>query len=120
MAEEMKGDWYAQTLNTESETHLEDDTGTGDAAIIRMFEFKVNPEAFKIKKPTEQELFASHQGGITALLWRDGLTPLESVTPRITFTKGKKKYRIFIGAKPAKGHTLLERPKTLSEIAQSK
>lgn len=116
----MQGEWLAQTLNTESETHLEDDTGEGDAAIIRMFEFKVNKEAFAQYTPTEQELFASHERGIAALLWRDGMTPLESVTPRITFSKNKKTYRIFIGAKPAKGHLLQERPKTLSEIAKSK
>lgn len=116
----MEGEWLAQTLNTESETHLEDDKGNGDAAIIRMFEFKVNPEAFKAITPTEQELFASHERGIAALLWRDGMTPLESVTPRITFSKNKKKYRIFVGAKPAKGHLLMEQPKTLSQIANNK
>lgn len=120
MAKEMEGEWLAQTLETESQTHLEDDEGTGDAAIIRMFEFKVNPEAFKQITPTEQELFASHERGIAALLWRDGMTPLDTVTPRITFSKNKKTYRIFIGAKPAKGHLLQERPKTLSQIAKNK
>lgn len=120
MAKEMEGEWLAQTLETESQTHLEDDEGTGDAAIIRMFEFKVNPESFKQFTPTEQELFNSHYKGIEAILWRDGMSVLPEVNPRVTFSKNKKKYRIFIGAKPAKGHLLMEKPKTLSQIAKSK
>lgn len=116
----MEGEWLAQTLSTESETHLEDDEGTGDAAIIRMFEFKVNPEAFKQFTPTEQELFNTHYKGIESLLWRDGMKVMPEVEPRLTFSKNKKMYRIFIGAKPMKGHLLTEKPKTLSEIARSK
>lgn len=116
----MKGEWLAQNLSTESETHLEDDQGTGDVAIIRMFEFKINPESFRQFKPTQQELFNSHYKGIETLLWRDGMKVMPEVNPRVTLSKNKKKYRIFVGAKPMKGHILRETPKTLSEIAHSK
>ena len=119
MAEEMQGDWYAQTHTSESKTHLEDDTGSGDAAIIRMFEFGVNHEAFKQHQPTKQELFNSHYKGIEVMLWRDGLKVMPEVEPQLTFNKKKTKYRIFVGAKPMKGHLLTEQPKTLSQIINS-
>ena len=105
-------------IQTASETHLEDDPGEGGAAIIRCFEFAPNPEVFKQHKPTKQELFNSHAKGIEIMLWRDGMSVMPEVEPRVTI--GKKKYRIFVGAQPMKGHLLREKPKTLTEIAQNK
>jgi len=107
-------------IQAESKTHLEDDTGHGGAAIIRMFEFAANPEVWKQHKPTKQELFNSHHKGIEIMLWKDGLTPMSEVDPKIQISKKSGKYRIFVGARPMKGHLLTERPKTLSEIAHNK
>ncbi len=107
-------------VETTSETHLEDDKGYGEAAIIRMFEFAANPEAFKQHTPTKQELFNYHHKQIEITLWGDGMKVIPEVTPRVTISKNKKKYRIFVGAKPMKGHILQEQPKTLSQIAHAK
>ena len=107
-------------IETESETHLEDDVGYGDAAIIRMFEFAANPVAFKQHTPTKQELFNYHYKQIELALWADGMKVLPEVNPKVTISKNKKKYRIFIGAVPMKGHILQERPQTLSQIAHKK
>lgn len=107
-------------VQTESNVHLEDDKGEGEAVIIRMFEFGANPVAFKEYKPTKQELFNSHQKALEAMLWGDGLTPMPEISPKITINKKKTKYRIFITAKPQRGHLLRERPQTLSEIQQGK
>lgn len=105
---------------TTSQTHLEDDEGVGDAAIIRMFEFSANPEAFKQRTPTKQELFNYHHKQIEITLWGDGMKIMEEVNPRVTISKNKRKYRIFVGAKPQRGHILTERPKTLAQIAHNK
>ena len=107
-------------VETQSETHLEDDVGYGDAAIVRMFEFAVNPEAFQQYTPTRQELFNYHYKQIEIALWGDGLKVMPDVNPTINMSKDKTKYRIFVGAKPMKGHILTERPRTLSQIAHSK
>lgn len=104
-------------VEAQSETHLEDDMGTGGAAIIRMFEFSANPEAFHQHTPTRQELFNYHYKGIETLLWADGLKVIPEVNPKITINKAKTKYRIFVGAVPQKGHILREQPQTLGQIA---
>ncbi len=106
-------------IETKSETHLEDDKGTGGAAIIRMFEFAANPIAFKQHKPTKQELFNYHAKGIEVMLWKDGMKVLTEVDPKVTINQKKSKYRIFVGAVPQKGHLLTERPQTLSQITKA-
>ena len=65
--------WQGKELQTESDVHLEDDEGYGNATIIRCFTFGANPEAFAQHKPTKQELFNSHLKGIEVMLWKDGL-----------------------------------------------
>lgn len=45
---------------------------------------------------------------------------MDEVNPRVTISKNKKKYRIFVGARPQKGHILTEVPKTLAQIAHQK
>lgn len=107
-------------IDTQSQTHLEDDKGTGDAAIIRMFEFAANPEAFKQHTPTRQELFNYHHKQIEITLWGDGMKVIPEVPPRLTINKAKTKYRIFVGAKPMKGNLLPYQPQTLSQIANPK
>lgn len=111
--------WNPNSISTESETHLEDDEGFGEAAVIRVFEFAANPEAFKQHKPTKQELFNSHYKGIEIMLWKDGLKVMPEVEPKLTINKKKTKYRIIVGATPMRGHILREQPKTLSQIAHN-
>lgn len=105
------------TIETQSRTKLEDDTGHGTAAVIRCFTFGANPEAFRQHPPTKQELFNYHLKHIEMELWKDGLKPFPESEPRLQMNKAKTHYQIFVAAKPAKGHLLYEKPQTLSEIA---
>lgn len=107
----------AASLEVTSDTKLEHDEGHGEAAIIRRFTFGANPEAFAKHTPTKQELFNAHYKGIEVTLWRDGMKVMPEVEPRVV-VKGNK-FHIFVGAKPMKGHILMQRPQTLSEIAHS-
>lgn len=104
-----------QNLEVQSTSHLEDDKGGGGAAIIRMFEFGMNPKAFAEYVPTKQELFNSHYKGIEMALWKDGMKVIPEVNPRIIVDNKAGNYKIFVGAQPQRGHTLTEQPKTLSE-----
>jgi hypothetical protein len=113
-------DGYAhevESVEAQSGTKLEHDEGHGNPAIIRRFTFGINPLAFKEHPPTQQELFNSHIKGIELALWRDGMTVLPEVPPRITIDQKALQYHIFVGAKPARGHILKEVPQTLSQIA---
>ena len=110
-------DHDVQSLEAQSKTKLEDDTGHGNAAIIRCFDFAMNPQAFLEAKPTKQMLFNAHYKGIEVALWRDGMKVIPEVNPRIVVDEKAMKYKIFVGATPMKGHILTERPRTLSEIA---
>lgn len=104
-----------QDLEVKSTTSLEEDEGGGGAAIIRMFEFGINPLAFKEYQPTKQELFNSHYKGIEMALWKDGMKVIPEVNPRIVVNQAAGKYQIFVGAQPMRGHILQEQPKTLTE-----
>ena len=113
----IKDNYEINSVETQSDTKLEHDEGTGIPVIIRTFEFGANAEAFKDHKPTKQELFDSHQKGIEMHLWRDGMIYFDQVEPQILFSKKGDKYKIIIAALPARGQALLETPQTLSEIA---
>jgi hypothetical protein len=104
-----------KSLEVKSSTHLEDDQGGGGAAIVRCFEFGINPQAFKEYSPTRQELFNAHYKGIEMALWKDGMKVIPEVNPRIVIDQENGKYQIFVGAQPMRGHILTEKPKTLSE-----
>lgn len=106
-----------QSIETQSTTKLEEDTGDGDAAVIRQFEFQMNPITFATVRPTNQQLFNSHLKGIEIALWKDGLKPLSDVAPRVVVNHERGTYQIFVGAAPAKGQLLRETPQTLSQIA---
>lgn len=106
----------AQQLEVQSKTHLEDDKGEGNAAIVRCFTFGMNVESFRRVRPTKQELFNHHLKGIEIALWKDGMKVLTEVTPRIVFDEKKLTYQIFVGAVPMRGHILREQPKTLKEL----
>lgn len=103
-----------ESVETQSTTNLELDKGVGNAAIIRMFEFAINPVVFEQHPPTKQDLFNAHHKGIEMALWRDGLKVIPSVNPGITVEQSK--YRIWVGAAPMKGHILQEHTNTLSEL----
>ena len=79
-------------IQAEAKTQLSDDTGHGKTAVIRMFEFKANPEVFKAHKPTKAELLLGHQTFIENMVWADGFTLRREVPPRISISKNKKKY----------------------------
>lgn len=111
-------DWQVKSLAAESETKLEDDKGYGQAVTLRHFYFKPNPETFKVKQPTSQELFNAHYKQIEIELWKDGWSVFADVSPRVRFAKDKSHYVIIVGALPARGHipSTSLRPKTLTEI----
>lgn len=103
----------AHQLSVNSETKLESDTGTGDAVILRVFEFSVNPQMIG-KLPSPQEIFNSHVKGIEGLLWNDGMYPRQDIPPRVVFSKNGQQYRIFVTASAR--HTLVDIPQTLTQI----
>jgi len=111
-----------QSLEVKSDTNIESDDGHGKAAIVRMFEFGINPEAFKRykdatgKSPSKQELFNSFYKGIEVALWRDGLKVIPEADPKVVIDSKNGKFRIFVGAEPMKGHILREKPQTLKQI----
>lgn len=110
-------DYEVSTAEAQSETKLEDDVGHGAAIVIRCFKFGINAEAFRQHQPSKQELFNSHHKGIEIALWRDGLTVWPDINPRIVVDEINGTYEIFVGAKPARGHLLHQKPLTLSEVA---
>lgn len=113
----VKDNYEVNSVETQSDTKLEDDEGEGIPVIIRTFEFGANLEAFKDHRPTKQELFDAHKKGLEMHLWRDGMIYFDQVEPQITFNKKGTKYKIIIAALPARGQALLETPQTLSQIA---
>lgn len=108
--------WEGEEVTVQSDTKIESDLGTGQAIVIRFFEFAANPDAFKQHKPTAQELFNSHRKGIEALLWRDGLKPFEGVEPRVMFSKDLKHYRFITTCIPNSENTMIDTPQTLSQL----
>lgn len=112
-----ESNYELKSLEVESKTKLEDDEGYGSAAIIRCFEFGMNPESFRQYQPTRQELFNSHYKGIEVALWKDGLKVIPEVNPRIVIEENLGRYKIFVSAKPMKGHLLKQVPQTLRELA---
>ena len=108
--------WQATQGEVHSDTKFEDDKGTGNAVIIRSFDFKANPEAFAQRTPSKQELFNAHAKQIEGFLWEDGLEVMYDVKPRLSLEKKNRGYRISVAATPRKGHLLFEAPKTLTEL----
>jgi hypothetical protein len=108
--------WEGEEIGVESDTKIEQDTGTGQAIVLRFFDFAGNPEVFKQHKPTAQELFESHKRGMESMLWTDGLTPYHAIEPRLLFSKDKAHYRFVISCIPSLGNTIIEKSKTLSEL----
>ncbi len=108
--------WDVTRGKTESTTHLEDDVGSGKAAIIRQFTFSANPQTFKNCPPSKQELFNHHLKQVEILLWQDGMKIMTDVAPQLAFNKKKTQYTIIVGAIPARGQILTQTPKLLKEL----
>lgn len=107
-----------------SDTHLEDDIGHGKSIIIRSFDFKANPQAFKERTPSKQELFNAHLKQIEIILWKDGLKIMTDVQPQLMLSKRRDGYRIVVGAEPEKGQIISLRDQgkhqTLSQAAHGR
>jgi len=117
---EDKETWESEEIEAVSNTKLEDDDGTGNKYILRMFQFGINPEAFKNNPPTPQQIFNSHLKGIEAMLWADGLEIFYEVEPRLVFSKRKTHYQIFVTAKANKSNLILQDSSTLKELTHGK
>lgn len=107
----------ASSVEAASQTKLEDDQGVGKEVIMRSFTFKVNRKMFEAAPPTKQQLFDGHLHGLEMSLWRDGLIFDKTHEPHILFNKKLTTYTIFLVATPARGQTVVDKARTLSEIA---
>lgn len=115
----MKGEegvWSGQEVEAQSDPLV--DKGQGRPIILRYFEFKANPEVFKIEKPTKQQIFNHHAQQIKISLWKDGLEPVEAVGPRVVISKKKDSYRIFVTCQAKLGVTIIETPQTLQDLTK--
>lgn len=110
--------WESNQIETDE--HPLVDSGTGNKIILRCFEYRANPEAFKLHRPSKQELFSAHARSIEMFLWKDGLLPLPHIKPKIIISKNRQKYRIFVGAQAKNNEVIADRPKTLQEITNPK
>lgn len=106
-------EWEGEEIQAQSKTKLESDPGTGEAIVLRFFDFGANVESFKKQKPTAQDLFNSHIRGMESTLWRDGLRPHEQIQPRLMFSKDKSHYRFIVACTPT---MLTDTPQTLSQL----
>lgn len=107
-----------------SDIHLEDDEGSGKTIVVRSFDFKANPQAFREYTPSKQELFNAHAHQIEAYLWADGLEVMPDVHPQVILNKRRTGYRIVVGAEPRKGQIITRRDQdkiqTLSQAAHGR
>lgn len=102
-----------------ADVQLSEDTGEGKAVIVRTFFFKANPEGFRERTPSKQELFNAHAIQIQSLLRDDGLQPMSEVRPQLVIGKTKTHYKIVVGAEPLPGMILHQRPDTLMNLANN-
>lgn len=112
-----KNKWEGQEIEVQSDPLI--DSGTGTPVILRFFEFKLNPEMMKYKRPSNQDLFNAHAMQIKTFLWKDGLEPFEALEPRIIWAKKKDGFRIMVTCIPRKGIILSESPRTLQQITNA-
>jgi len=109
-------EWKAKQGEVHSDVTLEDDTGSGKKVIVRVFDFKANPEAFKHQTPSKQALFNSHAKEIELFLWKDGLVVMQEVKPQLKLSKDRTHYRIVVGAEPRFGQQIYDVAHTLKEL----
>lgn len=117
-------DYEVKQGEVHSDIKLEADEGDGKTIVIRSFDFKANPQAFKERTPSKQELFNAHAKQIEIVLWKDGLKVMPDVAPQLILDKKRRGYRIVVGAEPAKGQLInaLDNDKfqTLSQAAHGR
>jgi hypothetical protein len=117
-------DYDVKQGEVHSDIHLEEDTGHGKSIVIRSFDFKANPQAFKDRTPSKQELFNAHAKQIEILLWKDGLNVMPDVKPQLILSKQRNHYRIVVGAEPRKGQIILpsdqNKHQTLAQAAHGR
>lgn len=118
--------WDAKSLETQSDTHLEDDDGYGQAIILRNFTFKIDPSELTRHVlttggyPGKQDLFNSVYKFIETALWTDGLKVFPDQDPRVIIDENYTKFDIFVASIPQKGQRLLETPQTLSQLVHGR
>lgn len=120
-----KGDDYeVKQGEVHSDLKLEADEGYGKTIVIRSFDFKANPQAFKERTPSKQDLFNAHAKQIEIILWKDGLKVMPDVAPQLILDKKRRGYRIVVGAEPEKGHLIgtldQDKHQTLSQAAHGR
>lgn len=107
-----------------SDIHLEDDEGFGKTIVVRSFDFKANPQGFRERTPSKQELFSVHAKQIEECLWADGLQPMPDVHIQVILSKRRDGYRIVVGAEPRQGQIITRRDQdkiqTLSQAAHGR
>lgn len=114
--------WHGQELGVNSNVPLVD-AGTGQAFIIRQFEFTFNPKFLKELKEhkttlNKQELFNSHWRQIEVTLWGDGLVARRDVEPKIRIKRNK--YYVVLACEARFRTMINEKPQTLQEIIKPK
>lgn len=105
-------EWYGQTVAVNSDPLS--DSGEGNHALWRVFQFKPNPELKKF--PSNQELFNIHWQQIETQLWKDGLTARKDYAPALKWSDKKDMYAILIVCEPRLNNAVIEKPQTLQEI----
>lgn len=117
-------DYDVKQGEVHSDIKLEADEGYGKTIVIRSFDFKVNPQAFKERTPSKQDLFNAHVKQIEIVLWKDGLKVMPDVAPQLIMDKKRRGYRIVVGAEPEKGQLInslvLDKQQTLSQAAHGR
>lgn len=116
IAQKGEDKWHGQEVEVQSDPLI--DTGSGRPIILRHFEFKANPEAFAVM-PTAQDLFTCHAKQIEMFLWKDGLEPIKTISPRIIMSKKKDHYRIFVTCQAKIGVAVLDKPQTLQDLIKT-
>ena len=106
--------WYGQEVAAKSDPLI--DVGTGKPLVIRLFNFKKNPEVKNY--PSKQDVFNAHAKQIRDFLWKDGLVAREDHDPRIMFTNDG--YRIAILCEARLGVMWMDKPRTLQDILPKK
>lgn len=113
-ADSAEGKWYGNELEVKSDPII--DPGTGETVVLRVFEFKINPELSQNARPSNQELFNSHATQIRHMLFKDGLIAFEGgegLEPRVQFSKLKREYRIIVPCKAKLGQSFQQKAQVL-------
>lgn len=107
-------EWEGQEIEFHSDELKGGDVG--GAVVVRFFDYKANPQQFKLRPVTHQELFNIHEKEIELQLWKDGLKAFTEVPAQLIVSKDKRHYRFIVSALPMRGQMLSQTPKTLTEI----